>query len=223
MDIAIASEGVTDFAVLKNILLGWFQKASTEPFLKPIQPDPNAKGESTWQQHGNWENVIRFLREKKHRDALEFADYLIVQIDTDCSEHRNFGVAQQESGIALNPEEMVGKVADHLRGIIEESDIDFYGDRILFAICVREIECWLLPLWDSKKATKCEGCLDTLNRALAKKDVKAIPPNNKQARQYEQLSAGYRKRTTLTKEGAKNPSLSLFLEELGKIPLEESA
>jgi len=78
-EFAIVSEGVTDYAVLKNILLGWFKGQDAEPFLKPYQPDPTAEGESAWQEFGNWENVIKYLAEKKHRDALEFADFLITK------------------------------------------------------------------------------------------------------------------------------------------------
>jgi hypothetical protein len=52
-EFAIVSEGVTDYAVLKNILLGWFKGQDAEPFLKPYQPDPTAEGESSWQAFGN--------------------------------------------------------------------------------------------------------------------------------------------------------------------------
>ena len=66
-EFAIVSEGVTDYAVLKSILFGWFKEQDAEPFLKPYQPDPTAEGESSWQEFGNWENVLKYLEEKKHR------------------------------------------------------------------------------------------------------------------------------------------------------------
>ncbi|MEQ1748977.1 MAG: hypothetical protein ABL974_06115, partial [Prosthecobacter sp.] len=93
-EFAVVSEGVTDYAVLKNVLLGWFKNQNAEPFLKPYQPDPSADGQSSWQQHGTWENVIRYLKEKRHRDALTFADYLIIQMDSDMSDHPALGVSQ---------------------------------------------------------------------------------------------------------------------------------
>ncbi|WP_367874140.1 hypothetical protein [Luteolibacter sp. Populi] len=40
IEFAIVSEGVTDYRVLRNILLGWFKGQDDEPFLKPYQPDP---------------------------------------------------------------------------------------------------------------------------------------------------------------------------------------
>jgi hypothetical protein len=210
-EFAIVSEGVTDYAVLKNILLGWFKDQEAEPFLKPYQPDPTAAGESSWQEFGNWENVLKYLKEKKHRDALEFADYLIVQIDTDQSEHVNFGVSQREGDSQLEPPALISKVASKLQEVIGADDVEFYGDKIIFAICVREIECWLLPLWDPSRATKCEGCMSAVDRALRRKDQ---PSLNKDPKRYEAASKDYAKRKVLLAEGCKNPSLEIFLNEL---------
>ncbi len=213
-EFAVVSEGVTDFAVLKNILVGWFKGQPVEPALNPYQPDPNAAGESAWQQFGGWENVLHYLREKKYQGALQFADYLIIQIDTDQSEHPNFGVPQMEGGTPLEPAEMVARVIAFLQAIIGPKECEFYGDRIIFAICVREMECWLLPLWDPQKAAKCEGCLRTLNQALSRQNERGINPEDKDTRRYDHVSKGYRKRATLVQDGLLNPSLGLFLEEL---------
>ena len=210
-EFAIVSEGVTDYAVLKSILFGWFKEQDAEPFLKPYQPDPTAEGESSWQEFGNWENVLKYLEEKKHRDALEFADFLIVQIDTDQSEHVNFGVSQRENDKPLEPPGLVAKVAKKLQEIIGPDDVAFYGERIIFAICVNAIECWLLPLWDKSKAAKCEGCLDVLDRALKRKNE---APLNKDTDRYRSASKEYAKRKVLLTEGGKNPSLEIFLNEL---------
>jgi hypothetical protein len=165
---------------------------------------------------GNWENVLRYLGEKKHRDALEFADYLIVQIDTDQSEHPNFNVPQQEGGKPLEPSTIVERVSQRLYDVIGKEDIKFYGDRIILAICVREIECWLLPLWDQRKAAKCEGCLDTLNRALSRSNAPTINPHDKSARVYDLVSKEYRKPQNLLEKGPLNPSLEIFLKELDR-------
>lgn len=210
-EFAIVSEGVTDYAVLKNILFGWFKGQDAEPILNQYQPDLTAEDESSWQKYGNWENVLKYLGEKKHRDALEFADFLIVQIDTDQSEHVNFGVSQRENDKQLDPLALVAKVAEKLQEIIGSVDVAFYGDRIIFAICVNAIECWLLPLWDKSKATKCEGCLDAVDRALVKKNE---APLNKDPDRYKSASKEYAKRKVLLTEGRKNPSLKIFISEL---------
>jgi hypothetical protein len=208
---AVVSEGVTDFAVLKNILIGWFKDQGVEPFLKQVQPDPTSTGESAW---GNWENVLRFLRDGKYQGALDYADYLIVQIDTDQSEHPNFGVPQREGERQLDPHEMVERVAARLRELIAPDDLAFYQNRILFAICVREIECWLLPLWDESKAGKSEGCMNAVNRALGKADEATLDTRPKDSRRYDNASRGYLKRQILLSKGPLNPSLGVFLGKL---------
>lgn len=210
-EFAIVSEGVTDYEVLKNILLGWFKGQDAEPFPKHYQPDPSAKGESSWQQFGNWENVLKYLEKKKYYDALEHSDFLIVQIDTDQSEHENFGVSQRENGAQVGPSALVAKVAERLQQIIGPEDLAFYGNRIIFAICVNAIECWLLPLWDVTRAAKCEGCLDAMDRALSKKNE---APLNKDRERYRLASKEYTKNKKLRTEGMKNPSLKIFLQEL---------
>ena len=108
---------------------------------------------------------------------------------------------------------MALRISQHLRSLIGEEYCAFYGDRILFAVCVREIECWLLPLWDESKAAKCEGCLDSLNRALRRQNEDPVSPT-KDSRDYHRASSRYRKRKELLDNGPKNPSLQLFLEEL---------
>lgn len=214
-DFALVCEGVTDHAVMKNILLGYFKGQPRAPRITQRQPDSDATGEAAWQQFGNWENVFRYLREGLHRGALEFNEFLVVQVDTDDSEHVNYGVPQQEAGKPHPPEIMVQRVAAKLCEILGPEDSVTYVGRLIFAICVRDIECWLLPLWETgNKATKTSGCLQTLNAALARKNESTINPHDKKVPPYDNASHGYRKRVVLLAEGAKNPSLAVFLGEL---------
>lgn len=214
-DFALVCEGVTDHAVLKNILLGYFKDQPRAPRFTQKQPDSDATGEGAWQQFGNWENVFRYLREGRHRDALEFNQYLVVQVDTDESDHANYDVPQQEAGRPYLPNAMVDRVAAKLREILGPEDCTTYEGRLIFAICVRDIECWLLPLWETgNKVAKTSGCLQTLNTALARKGEPVINPHDKKVPPYANASRGYRKPATLLAEGVKNPSLAIFLGEL---------
>jgi hypothetical protein len=214
-DFALVCEGVTDHAVLKNILLGYFKNQPRAPRITQKQPDSDATGEAAWQQFGNWENVFRYIREGLHREALQFNEFLVVQVDSDDSEHVNFGVPQQHAGQPHPPEVMVRLVAARLGELFGDEDLVAYEGRLIFAICVRSIECWLLPLWETdNKAAKTAGCLHTLNAALARKNEPTINPNDKKVPPYDNASRGYRQRPVLLAEGAKNPSLAVFLAEL---------
>ena len=145
-DLAIVGEGVTDQAVLKTILLGYFKGVHPrEPRIRSLQPDRDPPPGREWQEYGNWENVFRYLQEGRHRGALQFSQYLVVQIDTDCSEHPNFGVPRYVGGSPVEVPVLVERVIERIRREIGEEDCRVYGGRLLFAVCVDSMECWLLP------------------------------------------------------------------------------
>src|SRR5437773_5622904 len=82
-DFALVCEGVTDYAVLKNILIGCFQGQSEQkPVINQVQPDVSLAAEE-WQQHGGWSQVLRYLENKLYRKAFQTNRYLLLQIDTD--------------------------------------------------------------------------------------------------------------------------------------------
>lgn len=217
-DFAIVSEGVTDHAVLKNILLGYFRGKGFHPRIVRIQPldDATIAGDPGWRGYGTWENVFRYLKERRHREALSFSKYILVQIDTDLSEHPNFGVAHREGSRVRSPEELVVGVRDRLRQEMGEADFAKYGARFVFAICVHAMECWLLPLWvtDVRKAAKISGCLGAVNRALEKNNEAPLPEKGKNFDLYDHASSGFKKKDRFQKVAPKNPSLKLFFDEL---------
>lgn len=223
-DFAIVSEGVTDYAVLKNILLGYFKGKGRDPRISQKQPsmDATMEGDPEWRKFGTWENVFRYLKEGKHRDALSYNKYILVQIDTDLSEHPNFGVAHREGNRVRSPKELVVGVRDRLRQEMGEADFAEYGARFVFAICVHAMECWLLPLWvtDVRKASKITGCLDAVNRALAKKNEPPLPADGKKAGHYLEASRHFKQKGVFREMAQRNPSLKVFFDELERLNIE---
>jgi hypothetical protein len=215
-DFALVAEGVTDHAVLKTVLLGFFKGQLREPKFSMSQPDQDATTENEWQRFGNWENVFRYLREGHHRDALQFNQYLVVQLDTDCSERPGFDIPRHVGGERLDVPILVERVVERIRKEIGEDDCRMYGERLLFAVCVDSLECWLLPLWADQEIhqARTTGCLDALNRNLDRRDQPPVDPASKQAARYFDAARGYRKRKELLEAGRKNPSLGIFLDTL---------
>jgi hypothetical protein len=215
-DFALVAEGVTDHVVLKTILGGYLKREAREPVFTMRQPDRDATAEQEWQQFGNWENVFRYLREGHHRGALQFNHYLVVQVDTDCSDHSRFGVPRHVGGEMVEVPILVERVVERIRREISEEDCQQYGQRLLFAVCVDSMECWLLPLWatQEKQQIRTIGCLKALNRELDRQGQPVIDPSSKRVSAYENASQGYRKRKELLESGRKNPSLGIFLDAL---------
>jgi len=86
-------------------------------------------------------------------------------------------------------------------------------------VAVDETECWLLPLrFDTNepaKAAKTAGCAESASyklRLLNRRPLKA--GNHKDVRAHQAESKPYKKRTTLLRHAARNPSLQVFVDEL---------
>jgi hypothetical protein len=201
----LIAEGLTDQIVIEDILAGYFNSAYIE--VTPLQPKRDKS------KTGGWTLVFDYCRSKKFQEAFQFIDYIIIQIDTDVSE--DYGVAKQDENGEFTPQQLIAKVIEKFRSAIGDDFYSEYQKKIIFAISVHSIECWLLPLYytDSRKA-KITNCLDTLNRELPKKHKFTIDANAKNPEYYREISEKYRKHKVLMKHYAENPSLKIFIEEI---------
>jgi len=131
---------------------------------------------------GNWHKVLEYCSSEEFRGAFQFNDYVVIQIDTDVS--ADYAVNDRdENGVEVSVEAMIGRVKAALIERIGNEFYSLYTNRILFAISVQSIECWLLPLFFSdKKKSKTVNCLGTLNQALKSKRQFSIDPNSKNLR-----------------------------------------
>lgn len=206
----IIAEGPTDQTVIENILLGFFEDHEDSPEIRFIQPLRTLK-----ETPAGWGHVFKCLERKDHEGALQYNDYLVIHIDTDVQEEPGFNVAKREGGKELSVSDRVDRVIARLKQDIDEGFYQANAHRILFAIAVDMIECWLLPLlYSDEKATKITGCLESANRSLRRANQNALSAGpNKFIHAYERASSGYRKRKTLI-ELHNNPSLDLFIKQL---------
>ena len=214
-DFALITEGVTDHAILSNVLVGYF-KNQREPEINRLHPNPLADDEQ-----GGWTVLLEFLRAKRFQPALRANRYLIVQVDTDVTEDPGFDVAKQDNDGPLSPEKLIAKVIERLRQEIGELDWSESGDRFIFAVGVEQMECWVLPIWyrDAKgkqtaNCTKRLGDCSQLRDRLTAKKLRWIKKKQKDTNSYDVASEAYRHRSTLMREGPKNPSLKIFLDAL---------
>jgi hypothetical protein len=216
-DFALVTEGPTDHTILKNILIGYF-KEQREPDIHREHPDPQAE-----ERYGGWTLVLQYLREKKYEQAFQLNRFLIVQVDTDIAEERGFDVPRQDEHGPLRLEEFVSRVIARLKSEIGEEDLQFYGDKFIFAIGVEQLECWILPLWfnDAKgsqtvNCTNRLGACNNLRDQLGQKNYRWIREEEKKPLSYDLASRGYRNRDVLLTSGPRSPSLAIFLEELDR-------
>ena len=207
----LITEGLTDQIVIENILAGFFNSPNIE--VTPLQPKRN-KDNQNKSQYGGWTLVFDYCHSKKFQESFRFLDYIIIQIDTDVSE--DYNIAHQDEDGEFTPQQLIEKVIEKFRDAIGE---DFYNtnqQKILFAISVHSLECWLLPLYytDKKKKAKSKNCLKTLNDELSNKHRFTIDKNAKNPEYYREISKQYSKQKVLMKDYAENPSLKIFIEEI---------
>lgn len=226
---AIIAEGVTDQAVLENIVLGHFDSEEDEPVVTYVQPPRDARPKAGSPAPGGWTLVFRSLQLGDHRKALQLNDYVIIHLDTDVSEEKGYDVSRRDAaGQPLTPEALIAQVRLRLVQAMGPELCEQYGRRIVLAIAVDSIECWLLPLLyddEAAKKAKTTGCLEAADRKLRRLNR---PPlcnaGSKSLASYERVSRDYAKYRELMKHRGENPSLDVFvrnLEALGAEPTGE--
>ncbi len=210
----LIAEGPTDQIILEDILYGWFGEDIVDE-VRYLQPDID--GDS------GWGKVFNYCRSSDFQLSLQTNDYLIIQVDTDVSEEKGFDVTHRDKqGNIVSPEILIENVKAKL---IELIGSDFYqenSERIIFAISVHSMECWLLPLYyqDNNKE-KIERCFTLLGKKInelnKQKKIKFyfdLKNKVKIRDYYRQISYQYSKNKILLKHYEENPSLKLFIEEL---------
>jgi hypothetical protein len=214
----IVAEGITDQIVIDNVITGYFGHEDEEPIINYVQPLLDATSEKD--APGGWGLVLEYLKLGRHREALQFNDYLVLHIDTDVSEQTGFDVSHREDGRELSVEELAARIRERLEGIMGAELCARHGHRLIFAVAVHSIECWLLPLFhEDNRAGKITGCLNAVNNARRKRNESPLSRparkgDSKDPRSYDHASRAYTKRKRLLAVCDRNPSLALFVREL---------
>ena len=197
----LISEGVTDNAVLENILIGYFNE-DISAYINHLQPPPAASG--------GWSRVLKYCSSTDFKNDFDNNDFMVIQIDTDKSFELPFDVAHELNGVKLSVEQLVEKVKKRFEQLfLTAFGADFlinYGDRILFAIAIHSTECWLLPLYykSIKDKSETKNCYAQLN-----KEVKGL---KKEYKTYNSISSAFCSNKKLEKAFIDNPSFKIFIE-----------
>jgi hypothetical protein len=213
INFGLITEGLTDQIVIENILSGYFNTYDIQ--INPLQPERDKDNENK-SGYGGWTLVLEYCQSEDFKQAFQFNEYVIIQIDTDVSEDYHISKLDQQ-GNELSPEELILLVRQKFKNLIGDNFYNHYSERIIFAISVHSIECWFLPLYYKNKpkiAKKITGCLDSLNRELGKTENFTI--DEKKPEYYRQISKQYRKQKILRKHYQDNPSLKIFIEEINR-------
>lgn len=225
---AIISEGISENISLHALVE---KMRHTETYFADIQPRTDVKHSHAVQEgSGGWTEVLSHCNTEVFKQALQSNDYLVVQIDTDRCDDPSFGIRRTDEKNEPRTDEEIYN--DIIARLLQEVDKDFYEgnrNRIIFAICFDEIECWFLPLFYSdKRACATTGCIGKINQELAKgKGDYYIPEDGKNganARSTYQFIFKKIKRKEIPRISQYNFGFKKFVEQMDAISdgLEES-
>lgn len=220
----LITEGLTDQIVIENILAGSFKNPDLD--IRPLQPERDKKkDENKFKGYGSWSQVFAYCRLKDFQEAFQFNDYIIIQIDIDDSEKHGYDIPQRDENGEFTPKELIEKVIEKFKEeIIGEYFYSQCQQRIIWAISVHSIECWLLPLYyNDNKISNFKNCWRALNKQLDRQHGFTI--HAKKLHYYRQISEKYRKHRVLMAGCQHNPSLKSFVVDIETkkivIPLED--
>lgn len=223
MDIAIAAEGVTDQQTLQNMLLGFFKSQKielAERDIRFVQPHQDASDEGDRGYWGSWTNLISYLKNDDFVEDLNAHDQLIVQIDTDICHPEKFDVdLQGEKGAQVGCQEIVEIVTEALSRVIDENantSFSNVSDKIIFAISVHSIECWIFKYYTKKRNVRERSldCWTKLDNCLKTEHPKSKLTCDKSGKNYATLTKAFRKPKEFRKLENIDPSLDIFIGSL---------
>jgi len=217
MTFALITEGVSENTVIRHLISRFFK--DDDPVINQIQP----KMEKSKQvSEGGWNEVLKYCEREELSQILVENDYIVIQIDTDQSQQSPFNVSHTESGREKTPDRLLADVVTRLERDMPEN-ID--KNRIIFAVCIHTVECWLLPLvYSDNRKEKTKGCLATLNMELRRKNMPTIsetgdknsPTSQKAFREILQL---LKKKSDIKEVSVHNAGFRKFVTHLDIIKL----
>lgn len=218
---AIICEGVSENLSLHAIIEKMWQ---TDTYFADIQPKTEVSHNHTVQEgSGGWTEVLSHCNTEVFKRALQNNDYLVIQVDTDRCDDQTFGVKKTDE--KNRPRPLADIYNDIILRLMQDIDRDFYEankNRIIFAICFDEIECWFLPLFYSdKRACATTGCISKINQELSKdKSGYYIPEKGKNganARNTYQFILRKIKRKDIPRISQYNLGFKKFVEQMDSI------
>ena len=218
---AIICEGISENLSLHAIV----EKLSQEDtYFADIQPRTDVSHSHAVQQSsGGWTEVLSHCSTEVFEQALQSNDFLIVQIDTDRCDSPLFGVRKTDENNQPRPDaDVYFDIIERLLQGVDKGLYEANKQRIIFAICFEEIECWFLPLFYSdKRACATTGCIGKLNQELCKEKggyyIPETGKNGANARSTYQFILKKMKRKDIPQIAQCNLGFQRFVEQLNTI------
>ena len=177
INIALFCEGASEVNILTHIIEKYLGSDNVNVnALQPTLKDGKQLG------FGGWHEVLSHCNDTDVEKAFEQNDCLVIQIDSDASHQKGYdAVTDQEKRMGIDDATHYLKIEARLKQNLTSNILAQYGEKIFFAICFNETECWLIPLFyehDEKKCSSTTNCIFVLNQGIPDK-IGHIPDKDK--------------------------------------------
>ncbi len=214
MRIGLIAEGTTDQAVLENILKGLgYDESDLIPIRPDLSMDETDKQFYNINTFGGWEYVKKDCIERTKLDEFfMIADNqsIIIQVDTlEINENQSLIKKPQKPNNPNYAQELKAyaqtlrqSVIDIINGWLENN----YQEKLFYAICIEEMESWILTIYTQKETLHAANPKETLRYVLKGK----LSVGDKAC--YKAISKPFRKRKKLLLYSQFNDSLQAFID-----------
>ncbi|MDD4971380.1 MAG: hypothetical protein PHT07_18270 [Paludibacter sp.] len=217
MNIALITEGVSEHRIIRHIIERYLTEIDNVA-VNQIEPEINHQGKQV--TYGGWLNVLNVCNADKFREILSFNDCIVIQIDTDVCEEVHFDVSKTTEDSDLKTDDvLLNDVVKRILSTIPAEQQSEFKNKIIYAICINETECWLLPLYYSNNdRCKTTGCIKKLNQKLARRNEGFIPDKDKNStnaqRTYQTILKQLKRKQDVKDCSQYNFGFDFFIQQL---------
>jgi hypothetical protein len=224
MTFGLITEGLTDQVVLSSIVRSIVNHSGQRAQVTALAPlDTNPHG---------YTKVFDYIRGDIFRELLVPEDaYVVIQIDTDTRDKwpeffqlnaEVQDILKQILSVKGDSEKEINALIENvsalLKQLIGQEYYESHKAQILFAICIHEMECWVLPYRAQKQSdlSKITKCTETLSRVFTP-DGYYLDPNKKghdNSKYYRLAIKNMQKRKDILAKYHHNRSLHIFVDRL---------
>jgi len=213
---ALVTEGVTDYLVLKPILQKFF---SEEPNIRQIRPEIDDAEHETGGK-GGFRQVLDFCKTNNINEILKENDFIVIQIDSDVSPSRGFDIPHKANGLEIDHIQLYNSIIHHLKALFPDTVNPVNLDKIIFAIGIHSIECWLIPVLAPEKQNTSNQCLNVLNAELRSAGMFQIPKGRKNSTRsktsFNKLTMAFTSKNEILRIAGYNVGFKKFVESLNE-------
>lgn len=211
MRAGIIAEGTEDQAVIKNILRAFnIDGYSIRPSLSVDESRQHLANQSTI---GTFQGVKNACIQ---RDDFERAlnilgdDFLVIHLDTAEIDQHDFPFIRPNKTDTDYCVQLRQKVIEQINAWLDNN----YPKQLLYAICIEEMEAWILTLYLEQDTTKIVDVKKKLIQTLSTKNITSKGCSTNADFYEKKVSRNFRKKKNLQKHLSHNQSLLAFVESI---------